>query len=358
MAGLGQVRRIMVARKFTVVGGLVALQQRLVRCAQPESVAAMIGLVATVNVARRPGLDAIVVGIGAVVSFEDVPRAHPTVEHAHENAIAPVGAIIVEEAIVVGAALDQHACRIARVDLARRDAQPVAEHVLLHDIAARIPEFQASVGRIREIVVFQDIVVRPGEHATVPDTVGLVLPQRGIGDMVEHDAAVVAVFAPAEGRVVEVVGEIATFDDPPLPILDSQAGCPPLGTNILERHPGHVLGRNGNAAKVLRRASARAEQPCAAAIDRDVRRLDDDRAIRLRRIKRHVRRNLQRRIRIAQLDNQRTILGPQLEGRAEEDHHQSETHGDAGPDLLPLAELLQPFQCLELSPDLIDLNGL
>ena len=78
-------RRVVQPAGQAVVAALVVLDDRLVRQADPDAVAAVVGLVVAIGVARALGLDAIVVGIRGVVPLEHVAAAGPaggTQEHA------------------------------------------------------------------------------------------------------------------------------------------------------------------------------------------------------------------------------------------------------------------------------------
>ena len=107
----------MVSVRNAVVTGLVVFQDRLIRDAQPEAVTAVVGLVPAVGVARRLGLEAVVVGVRGVVAFEHVATADPAVQGADEHAVAAVRDVVFQETVVVRARLDQQASRIASVDL-------------------------------------------------------------------------------------------------------------------------------------------------------------------------------------------------------------------------------------------------
>ena len=60
-------------------------------------------------------------GVRGVVALEDVAAAAPAAGAADEHAVAAVSDVVVGEVVVVRAVLDQHAGRIAGVDLARID---------------------------------------------------------------------------------------------------------------------------------------------------------------------------------------------------------------------------------------------
>ena len=96
-------------------------------------------------VAGRPALDAVVVGKGAIIAFKIISRAAPAVEHAHENAVAAMGAIVFEETVVIRPALDEHAGRVPGMNLAGRDADPMAQYVFSDGIATGRPQLQARV---------------------------------------------------------------------------------------------------------------------------------------------------------------------------------------------------------------------
>ena len=76
-------------------------QSRLVRAAQPESIAAMVGFVPDEDIPRCPALDAIVVRPGAIVALELIPGAAPTVEYTDEDSVSAMRTVILKEAIVV-----------------------------------------------------------------------------------------------------------------------------------------------------------------------------------------------------------------------------------------------------------------
>ena len=99
----------------------------------------------------------------------------------------------------------------------------------------------------------------------------------------EDDAAAPAVFAPAEGWVVEVIREIALFDQPPCSVLDLQAGLPASGVDVPEPDVRDALCADRNASEVdgdgPELSGCRTEQPGAPAVDRHVRRFDLDRTV-------------------------------------------------------------------------------
>jgi hypothetical protein len=94
--------------------GLVADEPRLIAAAEPETVAAVVGLVAKVGVAGTPAFDAVVIGIRGVIFDEEIAPRDPAVEDADENAVAAVGDVVAMPVIVIGAGLDENACRIIR----------------------------------------------------------------------------------------------------------------------------------------------------------------------------------------------------------------------------------------------------
>ena len=102
----------MEAVRIGIVGCLVVDQYRLIRRSQPEPVAAIIRLVVAIDVARCPGFESIIVGVRAIVSFEDVAGARPAVEHSDKNPITTMSAVIINKMIVIGSTLDQHTCRV------------------------------------------------------------------------------------------------------------------------------------------------------------------------------------------------------------------------------------------------------
>ena len=189
MAVLGKVRRVVVALGIAIERGFVAVQNRAVRAAHPEAVAAVVGLVAVERVARRPALEAIVVGIRAVVLLEVIAGADPVVERADEDAVAAVRAGILREEVAIRAGLDEDAGRIAGMDLAGFDADSVVELVIADAIVAGMPELEAGVGTVGEIVAAESVPVRMIENATVPDAVGLAVFDRGLVNMDEQNAA-------------------------------------------------------------------------------------------------------------------------------------------------------------------------
>ena len=120
----------------TVVAGFVVLQDRLVRPSHPDAVAAMVGLVTAIGVARALGLEAIVVGIQGVVPLEDVAATGPASILADKHAVAAVRNVVVGVVVVVRAGLDHHAGRITGVGLAGPDADAPTEIVLQGLVAA------------------------------------------------------------------------------------------------------------------------------------------------------------------------------------------------------------------------------
>src|SRR4051812_36348481 len=86
MAVVRQVRRVVIAIGQAVKRGLVADKHVLIGRPEPEAVAAVVGLVTDPSVPRRPGFDAVVVGVGAVVLFKVIVGADPAVEDPDEDA--------------------------------------------------------------------------------------------------------------------------------------------------------------------------------------------------------------------------------------------------------------------------------
>src|SRR5438093_7160875 len=135
-AGFG---RVVISVGLAVERGFIADEQRLVAASQPETVTAVVGLVADVRVARTPRLDAVVVSVGGVVLHEGVSARHPAVEHPNENAVSALGDIVAEPKIVVRAALEEHAGRVPRMHLAGRavDANAIGKVVPQKTVARR-----------------------------------------------------------------------------------------------------------------------------------------------------------------------------------------------------------------------------
>ncbi len=116
-------------------------------------------------------------------------------------------------------------------------------------------------------------------------------------DEFEADAAVVRVLAPGQQGSVEVVGEVAALDQPLAAVLDLQTDVEAPDVDVLQRHAGDALGRDTDAFVVLGVALPRANHPGPAAVDGDVRCLEDDRAVGLSRIEDGVLADFQRRLR-------------------------------------------------------------
>src|SRR5205823_2763809 len=121
-----RLRGVVEAAGQTIVGGLVAQQNRLITAAQPEAVGAVVRLVLDVGVAGAPGLDAVVVGVRGVVLDEPVAGRDPAVQDADEEAVAAMGDVILVPVVVVGAALDQDARRVPCVHLTFGPVDPQA----------------------------------------------------------------------------------------------------------------------------------------------------------------------------------------------------------------------------------------
>src|SRR5439155_7372326 len=182
---------------------------------QPETVTAVVGLVAEVSVARTPGLDAIVVGVGSVVLHKEVSARHPAVEHANENAVSTLGDVVAEPIVVIRAALDEHAGRIPRMHLAGRavDANAIGKIVSQKTIARRAPELRARIRAAGEIVVLDQILVRLDQVQTVPDTVCFGVPHHALADAFEQQPATRRQLAPAVFGIVIIVREVAALDE-------------------------------------------------------------------------------------------------------------------------------------------------
>ena len=148
----------------------------------------MVGLVAEVSIARTPGLDAIIVGVGSVVLHKYVPARHPAVEHANENAISALRHVVAEPIIVIRTRFDEDTGRIARVHLAGRAvyANAIGKIVPQKTIARRPPELRARIRAAGEIVVLDQILVRLDQMQTVPDTVCFGVPHDALADAFEQ----------------------------------------------------------------------------------------------------------------------------------------------------------------------------
>ena len=257
--------------------------------------AGVVRLVAAIDVARALGLDAVVVGVRGVVPLEHIAAAGPARIGPEEHAVAAVRDVVVGEVVVVGTGLQHHAGRVAGVDLAGLDADSPTEVVLQHAVAASGPQAQAGVRGMGEVVLRQQVVIGIGQQAGIPDAVGLVLAERGMIDKLQDHAAMMAEFAPARLGIVEVVGKVAIFHEPMAAVFDFQPDVPALGVKVLQRHAGHAHGRDARVFVVLRVAPGGADDPRPAAVDGDVRGLDNDRAVDLRRIKYRILGDLQHR---------------------------------------------------------------
>ncbi len=118
MSILWQVRRVMVPTGQPIVRGFILDQSRLVRTAQPEPIAAVVGLVPEEHISRSAAFHTVVVGKGAVVLFEMIPRATPAIEHTHKDPIAAMRAVILQKAVVIRTALNQYTGGVSGMDLA------------------------------------------------------------------------------------------------------------------------------------------------------------------------------------------------------------------------------------------------
>ena len=135
-----------------------------------------------------------------------------------------------------------------------------------------------------EVVVLDQVVVRVGQLAGVPDPIGLVLAEGGMIDVLAARCRRVGRFLPSRLGKVEVVGEVAVLHQPLAALFDLQADVPALGVEVLQGDVGDALGRDAHAFEVFRIALGGADDPCPVAVDGDVRGLDDDRSVGLRRI--------------------------------------------------------------------------
>jgi len=251
--------RVVRAVGAAVVGGLVAFEQRVVGAREPEAVRAVVGLVAQVGVAGIPGLEAVVVGPRAVVLDEHVARAGPAVEAAQEDAVAAVGHVVAHEVVVVGPALEEHAGRVAGVDLARVNAQAPREIVVGHHVAAARPELEADVRAVREGVAGDPVAVAAFEVEAVPHPLGGVAAQHAVRQAGEHEAAEAALDVPARGRVGEVVREIAVLDEPARAVARGEADAEAAHLQAAQRHARTALGHDARALERL--GLARAARP-------------------------------------------------------------------------------------------------
>src|SRR6266404_4372529 len=153
--------RVVISVGLTVERGFIADQHRLVAAAEPEAVAAVVRFVADVGIARTPGLNAVVVGIGSVVLHKHISARHPAIEHANEDAVAALGDVVAEPIVLIRAALDQHGSRIARMDFPSGtvNADAVGKDVPEKTIARGSPQLRARIGAVGEIVVLDQILV-------------------------------------------------------------------------------------------------------------------------------------------------------------------------------------------------------
>ena len=168
------------------------------------------------------------------------------------------------------------------------DADAPTQIVLQEAVAAGGKQARAGVRGVREVVLLDQVVVGFVEHAGVPDAVGLVLAERGMIDVLEDDAAVMRLLAPAGLGIVVVVGEVAILDQPLAAVLDLQPDAEALDVEVLERHAGDAVGGHAVAGVVLGIALRGADHPGPAAVNGDIRALDDDRAVGRRRVQHRV----------------------------------------------------------------------
>ena len=155
-------RRVMIPVRLTVIRGFIANEHRLVAAAEPKAVTAVVGGVANENVSRTPRLHAVVVGVRSVVFHEHVSPRHPPIERSDENAVTAVSNVVAIPVIIVGSRLDEHAGRIARVDLFGRavDADAVGQVVFEEFVPGRPPQLGAGIRAVGKIVVGNQIVIR------------------------------------------------------------------------------------------------------------------------------------------------------------------------------------------------------
>src|SRR5262249_52316748 len=249
--------------------------------AEPEAVAAVVGLVADVSVAGAPAFHAVVVGVGAIVLDEEVAARHPAVEHADEDAVAAVADVVAVPVVVVGAAFDQHAGGIAGMDLGLGpvDADAVGEVIVQEAVAAGSPQLGTGVGAVGEIVVGDEVVVAVDQVDAVPDLVGLVLLEDAAVDAGEEDAAARRQLAPTVGGIVVVGGEVAVLDSPGRGVRRRQANGETLHPEISDDDVGAAIGVDTGPSDFERlevTRLARALQGGAVAVDDQVTGFDDE----------------------------------------------------------------------------------
>src|SRR4029079_17410713 len=87
-----------------------------------------------------------------------------------------------------------------------------------------MPEFRASIGAVRESIVFDQDLVRLKEIETIPDTVCFGVADDALPDAFESQPAAGRQFAPAVFGVVVVVGEVAGLDEQRLAVAREQSG--------------------------------------------------------------------------------------------------------------------------------------
>ena len=71
-------RRVVVLLGVAVETDVVVLDDGLIGESDPDAVAAVVGRVVAIRVARRLGLEAVVMGVRGVVALEHVAAARPT----------------------------------------------------------------------------------------------------------------------------------------------------------------------------------------------------------------------------------------------------------------------------------------
>lgn len=150
------------------------------------------------------------------------------------------------------------------------------------------------VTAVRAIVLDEAVVVGAHQHAGIPHTIGLVLSQRRFRDSFEHDPTASTVLAPAEFGIVEVVREVAVLDRPAFAADDPQSRLPALRVDVLERDVRDPFGQDRDTFELVAGLILLSDDPGPATVDRDVRRFDHERSIDLVGIKSRVLREVHR----------------------------------------------------------------
>ena len=89
--------------------------------------------------AGRPAFDTVIIGVRTVVALKDVSRAHPAIEHSHEDPVAAMRTIVTHELVFVRADFDEHTRRVPSMHLARANADSVTQDVVADCVPAGIP---------------------------------------------------------------------------------------------------------------------------------------------------------------------------------------------------------------------------